>query len=170
MRATKNKNLKGRKRGINTFKSKSKIYKALSSTCGFTDRQIGNLIGINLNCSSKLLQERLNEFFYYEKDYMTLNIVEIIGEVLVKKGLFKKNDDAVSWILFAVDINRKKVMPMWLTENNRIIDFALGKMLDRKTKKYKNQIDTINSISNKVDFNPPKFDDFDVSNLDAPSE
>ena len=170
MRAIKNKNFKGRTRKIETFKGKSKVYKTLSSTCGFTDRQIGNMIGITINCSRKLLTDRLNEFFHYEKDYMTLNMVEVIGEVLVKKGLFKKNDEAVSWILFAVDINRKKVMPMWLTENNRIIDFALGKMVDRRIKKYRNQIDNINSISNKVDFNPPKFDDFDVSNLDAPSE
>lgn len=137
-----------------SYKGRSKVYKTLSSTCGFTDTQIAHLIGIKYG-SKAAMDKKLNYFFTYEKDYMTLNVMEIIGEAMVKKGLFEKNDDAVSYILYAVEINRTYQNAYSESENDRIVKYARGKMLERKTRQYRNELDVICKSQPESDFTSP---------------
>jgi hypothetical protein len=124
------------------FKGRSALYKRLSQDAGFTDVQILKLLGVKQ--PKVRTKDKINKIFTHEKDYLTLNVCEVLAEAFVLKKLCENTDDAFSLILFDVRICRDKSNCV-ASENELAIKFARGKMINRKNRIYKTQLDVSSS-------------------------
>lgn len=132
------------------YKGRSALYKTLSNVCGFTDKHILKMLGVR-NRGKERTEKILDKVFTYEKDYLTLNIVEILSQAMYSKGIFRSIDDATSYIMYATKMNRNK-LTHGFSENDMIVSFAVGKMLDRKLRVYTTALDCETKQTKRPDF------------------
>jgi hypothetical protein len=136
------------------YKGKSALYRRMSTELGFTDIQILRLIGVKM--PKTRTKEKINKIFTHEKDYLTLNVCEVIAQAFYHKKLADTVDDAFSLVLHDVRICRDK--PHYVGSSNEMtINYARGKMVNRKNKIYKTELDVLDNKKESI-FKPVNSD------------